>query len=235
MKHLYVFCEGATERGFCNKLLYPYFLPRNVIVDTIQVAHSRRHGRVHRGGIPARFSILHDDIGDLLKLHQQRPDVYFTTMIDLYKLPGDFPGKAAHTRIPENPTPYVVALEQAFAETISDPRFIPYIQLYEFETLLFVDPDAFRISFDDCDQAIERLKIIAHSFTSLEHINDGQPTAPSKRIIDLIPEYDADKATAGPDIAEFIGLPRLRNACPHFGTWIDTLEETLKAEIGGDR
>jgi hypothetical protein len=156
-------------------------------------------------------------------------------MIDLYGLPGDFPGLAEHTRIRENPIPYVEALEKRLEETIDDRRFIPYIQLHEYETLLFTDPDAFAFSFDGRDRAIQSLKDIAGSFPSIEHIDDGQPTAPSKRIIDLIPEYDADKATAGPDIAEFIGLPRLRKACPHFGTWIDALEEKLKAEIGGDR
>jgi len=79
-------------------------------------------------------------------------------MIDLYKLPMDFPGKAANTRVPENPTPYVEALEKEFAKAINDRRFIPYIQLHEYEALLFVDLDAFAISFDGQERAIEALK-----------------------------------------------------------------------------
>jgi hypothetical protein len=224
VKHLYVFCEGATEQGFCNQVLSLHLLPLNIGVHTIPVAHSRHHQRIHRGGVPTHFSVLHDDIGDLLKLHQRRPDVYFTTMIDLYGLPGDFPGRAAHTRIPGNPTPYVEALEREFEATINNRRFIPYIQIHEYEALLFADPDAFRIAFENIDQAIARLKAIADSYPSVEHINDGRSTAPSKRIFEEVPKYETNKATAGPDIAEFIGLPRLREACPHFDAWVTRLE-----------
>ena len=53
---------------------------------------------------------------------------------------------------------------------------------------------------------------------------DGKTTAPSKRIIALLPEYEARKADAGPDIAEFITLPILRQQCPHFDAWLSKLE-----------
>ncbi len=145
-------------------------------------------------------------------------------MIDLYGLPRDFPGMTENTRIPENPTLYVEALERAFAHVINDRRFVPYIQLHEFETLLFADLDAFDGKFNDVGSAIQTLKRIASSFPSVEHINDGQPTAPSRRIIGRIPEYEAEKVTAGPSIAKKIGLYRLREACPHFGAWVTRLE-----------
>ncbi len=60
----------------------------------------------------------------------------FTTMFDLYALPDDFPGYEAAKAIGE-PYARVAALETAFAEAINDSRFIPYIQLHEFEALLF--------------------------------------------------------------------------------------------------
>lgn len=60
----------------------------------------------------------------------------FTTMFDLYALPDDFPGYETAKAIGE-PYVRVAALETAFAEAINDGRFIPYIQLHEFEALLF--------------------------------------------------------------------------------------------------
>ena len=46
----------------------------------------------------------------------------------------------------------------------------------------------------------------------------------SKRIISVIPEYGGRKASAGPDIAEFIGIPAIRAKCPHFKLWLAQLE-----------
>jgi hypothetical protein len=80
-----------------------------------------------------------------------------------------------------------------------------------------------RNSFDDCDTAIEKLKTIAREFPSIEHINDGEATASSKRIISLIPDYESRKSSAGPDTAEYIGLAEIRSKCPHFNGGMNRL------------
>ena len=72
---------------------------------------------------------------DILRFLAQEKsnDVFFTTMIDLYAIPNDFPGLEAAEKLRHSPTKRVEALEQAFAQDISDWRFIPYIQLHEYE------------------------------------------------------------------------------------------------------
>ncbi len=46
MKGLVVFCEGPTERGFCNQLLRPHLFPRHDgTLHTILIAHSKHHGQ----------------------------------------------------------------------------------------------------------------------------------------------------------------------------------------------
>ena len=90
--------------------------------------------------------------------------------------------------------------------------------------MLYAEPDAFRIAFENCESEIEQLKTMAASAPSIEHINDGEQTAPSKRIIDILPEYDGRKSSAGPDIAEYIGVATIRSKCPHFDEWLTTLE-----------
>jgi hypothetical protein len=223
VKTLYVFCEGLTEQGFCNRVLAPHLYTVGFLhVPTIRVAFSRHHGVVHRGGV-GRYEPLRRDILHTLKSRRDR-DVFFTSMLDLYRLPRDFPGRTENTRNPDDPRPYIEALEAAFGNDISDLRFVPHLQLHEYETLLYADPEAFRVSFDDCEKAIAALKEIVAAFPTIEHINDGDPTAPSKRIIELLPAYEGLKATAGPDIAELIGLPVLRAKCPHFDAWITRLE-----------
>jgi hypothetical protein len=223
VKELYVFCEGPTEQGFCDQVLRPHLLTFDCCIHTIKVAHSRHHGILSRGGI-GKYETLRFDIQSTIKSRKQNEGVYFTTMIDLYGLPADFPGKAGSVRNPQNPRPYCEALEQAFSDDVKNVRFVPHLQLHEYETLLFSDPDAFAYSFDNCAGAIAGLKRIAAEFQDIERINDSELTAPSKRIIGLLEAYEGLKPTAGPDIAEYIGLDTLRQKCPHFSDWIWRLE-----------
>lgn len=102
--------------------------------------------------------------------------------------------------------------------------------------MLFADPEAFRISFENCDARIQKLLAIVVSVKNIiENINDGQHSAPSKRIIEVIPEYAGRKSTAGPDIADSIGIATIRSKCPHVHEWLLQLETIPWAEeFAGD-
>lgn len=226
MKELYIFCEGQTEQGFCSRVLQPYFFPRHDgLIHTIRIAHSRRKGRISRGGVN-KYQIIKDDMLRSFSEHQ-RPQVMFTSFIDLYALPHDFPGYAQNTRNPDNPRPFVEALEAAFQNDIPDTRFIAYLQLHEFETFFFADPDALRIAYDQIDSAVKELQDVAEKAGDIETINDSRETAPSKRIIKAIPAYEFDKTTVGPDLAEYIGMQKLISACPHFADWVERIANRL--------
>jgi len=114
--------------------------------------------------------------------------------------------------------------QDTFGIDINHHRFLPNLQLHEYETLLLADPEAFRVSFENCDDEIEQLKALAASKSCIEDINDQPATAPSKCIIAIIPEYKGLKASAGPDIAKSIGIRAIRDKCPHFDRWISQLE-----------
>lgn len=226
-KHLVVFCEGQTEQGFCVQVLQPHLFPQgDGTVYTLPVGEKDHHHcyglgtkKKYQGAKGVRQFIL-----NTIK-NRQGKNVYFSTVFDLYSLPNDFPGKAANVRNPANPTPYVLALEQAFGQDINYNRFIPNLLLHEYETMLFTDPDAFRVSFENCDEEIDALKVIAGSKQTIEHINDGKETAPSKQIVKVFGEdrYRGRKSSAGPDIAAAIGLAKIRAACPHVDSWLKTI------------
>jgi hypothetical protein len=229
---LYVFCEGPTEQNFCNRVLQPTLFPNHTgIVRTIQIANSRKGGVTYRGGIrsypPVKTDITNQINGN------SRPNVFFTSMIDLYALPNDFPGRQDTELNPLYPHVYIQALEEAFGNDINDARFVPYLQLYEYETLLFSHIESFRYSFEDCDAQIGQLQQIIDSVQSIEHINDGAQTAPSKRLIQVFPEYAGLKTTAGVDIAEYTGIDVLREQCPHFNRWIERLLQLWAEEVQG--
>lgn len=228
MKQLNIFCEGQTEQGFCTQVLQPHLFPQgDGLIHTLAVGEKDHHHlyglgtkKKYQGGKGVRQFLINTING------RQGKNVYFTTLFDLYALPHDFPGKTNNPRNAANPMPYVVALETAFGQDIDCYRFIPSLLLHEFETLLFADPDKFRVSFENCDEEIQLLKSIAASAPTIEHINDGKETAPSKQIIGVFGEdrYRGMKASAGPDIAAAIGLPKIRAACPHFDCWLKQLE-----------
>ena len=216
--------EGQTEEAFANQILSPYLAGFGVYVKARCVLTSRRRNIKHRGGIE-RYGQARKDIDAWIR-EDQNLDVRFTTMFDVYGLPTSFPGyRDAKQR--SDPYERVKVLEDALGEDISDRRFIPHFQLHEFEALLLSDPQKLDSQFDR-STGIRRLVDMVASFDSPELINDGNNTAPSKRIIGEIPEYEKMKPSAAPIVAEKIGLLTLRLKCKHFGEWLYKLETLNK-------
>ncbi len=73
----------------------------------------------------------------------------FTTMFDLYRMPRDFP-EYQNTETITDPYDRVCRLEHAIRVDLHDPRFIPYIQLYEFEALILAESETLLVQFPDC-------------------------------------------------------------------------------------
>ena len=151
-------------------------------------------------------------------------DVYFTTMIDLYALHSDFPGLDESRDLRFDPYKRVTRLEGRWQEATGDNRFIPFIQLHEFEAYLFVNVAAFAEFFEHPERGIAKLEKMAGDLDSPELIDEGQNTAPSKRIIAEFPAYSRLKTSVGPQMAALIGLPTIRSKCPHFDSWLSRLE-----------
>ena len=116
-------------------------------------------------------------------------------------------------------------MERAFASDINDRRFVPYIQLHEYEAYLFSDPAQFGFFYPHHERELASLKAIADAHVTPELINDGPDTAPSKRIIAAFPDYKGAKSVIGPSVAELIGLEVIRDKCPHFTAWLARLEQ----------
>lgn len=227
MTQLNVFCEGPTEQGFCVQVLQPHLFPNSEgIIHTLAVGE-KRHRHVYGLGSRAKYERIRKFIRNTIK-QRRGPNIFFTTLFDLYELPGDFPGKDANTYNAADPTRYVLALEAAMQDDIGYHQFISHLQLHEYETMLFAAPEAFKFAFEGCEAEVQQLTDIGGSVATIEHINQGRDTAPSKRIEKIIPEYKGRKSSAGPDIAEYIGLETIREKCPHVDHWVSRLESRLR-------
>ncbi len=221
MIRLHITAEGQTEQAFAKAVLAPHLAGFDIFADTrcVLTSKDKRAAKEYRGGL-LKYDQVQKDIQNWLR-EDKHPDCRFTTMFDLYALPDDFPGYAA-SQSKADKYKRVEMLEQAMRQDINDPRFVPYIQLHEFESLILADPQQLDWEYLEHDRSIANLKFMVEG-ENPELINDGPTTAPSKRILSEISEYD--KVTAGASVASRIGLQTLRQKCRHFNEWVTRLEQ----------
>jgi hypothetical protein len=228
MIRLHTVVEGQTEEEFVNSVLAVHLGAFDISTDARCVETGRHRARIYRGGLRS-YAHVKKDLTLWMK-EDRRPDAFFTTMLDLYALPKDFPA-FDDARRHSDPYHRVSHLEQAFADDLGHPRFVPYLQLFEFEALILTDPARFAERFAEHVDEIQALVALCAQFDSPELINDGEETAPSKRIVKVIPAYEGAKVSAGPIIADKIGLPMIRGKCRHFNAWLTKLENLVLSSL----
>jgi hypothetical protein len=221
--------EGKTERAFVNDYLAAHLGALGVFI------WARLPGRlVRRGGVHPWDAVRRDIVRTLA----ERRGRICTTMFDFYAMPGDWPGRAEAAGMPlENKGPHVEEamlndLAAHAGEGFRREVFMPYVQVHEFEALLFADTAVMAevLASTGAGSQAElnaRLHAVVEGAGWPEAINDHRDTCPSRRITAIAPAYR--KAVFGPLIAGRIGLEVLRKACPHFGHWVTRLE-SLGAE-----
>ena len=212
--------EGQTEFRFVKDVLYNHLQPFGIFCDVRSVLTSKEYKK--RGGI-TNYAKAKKDIQQWIK-HENSADRRFTTMFDFYALPDDFPGYSDAQRH-TNPYDKVKCIEEAFAKDMNDNRFIPYIQLHEFEALLYSNLDILLLEYEDKSKGIENLKIALSQSPyndNPELINDKKGTSPSHRILSQIPEYQKVSTVS---LLNLISIDVLRGKCSHFNEWLTKLEK----------
>lgn len=213
MKRLYILVEGQTEESFANEVLYPHFFALGAYINPIIVySKIRKRGKSYRGGVNS-YVTVRKQIEILL--FNDRSIHTLTTMFDLFHLPTDFPGMISESMFVD---PYVRVqhLESSMLSDINSPKYIPYLQLHEFESILLFKGDHFRKYYPPSVASC----VDQHITTHPELLNGTNP--PSYRILDCIPGYD--KVDSGSRFSKELGLTEIRAHCPHFDSWITTLE-----------
>jgi len=209
-----ILVEGQTEETFVRELLAPHLATLQVYLTARIIETSRGH----KGG-----AVSYGKIERQVRLWcLQDPSATVTTLFDVYGLPADFPGLAKWNGN-QAPAPQVGQLEANLAAGVSRPNLIPYLQLHEYEALLFSDLTAFR--YADVPQAvIDAWQADLAHYASPEEINNSPHSAPSKRLIARWPEYEHAKPLFGVLVALEIGLATIRAKCPRFDHWVTILE-----------
>ena len=229
MKRLHFLVEGPTEKEFVDNVLGPHLLNHGKLCDARLLTTNRdwSEGRFYKGGMISYGKLKYQLILAIKEDHAT--DSFFTTMLDYYGLPTGFPGlHTMHSTV--NPKVVVGNIEsallaemvRAFPSLHIASMFVPNIMCHEFETLLLSDCAQIAKYYIGYEANIQALANQVDQVGDPELINSSPNTAPSKRIISAIPEYD--KVTAGAIIAMDVGLCVLRQRCIRFNDWLSRLE-----------
>lgn len=216
MKKVLILVEGQTEETFVKRILAPYLVDKDIhLIPRILVTKEVKDGPNFKGGMPKYEAVK----GDILRLLGDSSASAVTTMFDYYGLKNDFPGFVSRSGDCYNK---VKQIEEALLADINDDKFIPYIQLHEFEALLFSSPEAITDVLGASAEQKLKIKQIKEEINNPEEINERPNTCPSKRILDIFPEYT--KVLYGSLISGAIGVGQLKKECKHFNSWVVSLE-----------
>ncbi|MDR2572479.1 MAG: DUF4276 family protein [Oscillospiraceae bacterium] len=206
MKNLIICCEGKTEELFIEKILTPYLADFGLYVTQKGMK-----------GVSDYKQIKTFIIGYC----KSNPTALVTTMIDYYGAARSLPGFNAemgdiYTR--------TKTIEEAVQNDLQLQNLIFNLTLHEFEGYLFSNTSAFA---DIASKSqLDELTNIRNRHDTPEHINDKYETAPSRRILKVLPKYQ--KLQNGILIAENITVDGISAECYHFANWIDKLTAWAK-------
>ena len=205
VKKVLILAEGDSEEKFIKEILSPHFKDKHIYLIPKNL----------RG--VSTYKKMKQEIHTLLK---DSSATIVTTMIDLYRIPSDFPNKAQATTLAYEEK--IKNLEESFFKDIEKSNFLPYLQLHEFESLLFSDVSQFEKIPTVGQSKVKQLHKILNSLKP-EEINELPNTAPAKRITNIVGDIYR-KPLHGIIIAKAIGLVKMREECPHFNQWITSIE-----------
>ena len=219
MRRVIILCEGQAEEQFVNRILSPYFVSQNIFTTPV-ILPTKRYvsGGRERGGVSSYAKIANE-----LRLLCSDKNAYITTMLDYFRLPSDTPSMN-HQRT--DTYQHVAEIEAAIDEDIHCQNCHANLIVHEYEALLFSEPSAFACIADNV--AVRRITEIRASFGTPEDINSSPEAAPSKRILQIKPDYR--KVTQGIEIAELIGINKIIASCPQFAEWISKIKSVWPRE-----
>jgi len=216
LRRIIIICEGQTEQEFCKNILNEHFLNKSIYIQAPIVKKTA-------GGIVGWNALKKQIENHLL----QEKEIFVSTFIDYYGIcqKHQYPQwQEIHKTAGKSKSQIIDSLEQAMKDDIESQlqsRFIPYIQLHEFESLLFNNIQAFEKCFskEEFSNKQELIEVL-RNYQNPEEINTENP--PSCRLKRVIKGYK--KVLMGNFLALEIGLNNIRNKCPRFNNWINKLE-----------
>lgn len=217
MSRVVVVCEGETEEEFIRDVVAPAFFSMGFYLEPQMVETSPGF----RGG-----SLNYDRVRPHLRnTLRQRSAPIVTTLFDLYKLDKRFPGYEQSLAITDLAQRLDLLRRELHADIVAvagcqPDRFIPYIQPYEFEALLFSDIPTLTQFEPGWLNASDALFAARAAADSPEHINSRPDNKPAAHLERELKKPGYRKRRHGPVIAQKIGLAKIEQECSFFAAWL---------------
>lgn len=214
MKRIGIIVEGQTEQEFVSSILAPYLYAQGVgLVFPIRV----RTSAMGRGGF-VNYEHLKNDI--LRVLSSKDSNLVVSMFVDYFRIPKKYMPGYEKWKDEQNHFRQVAMMETEIGNDIADRRFVPYIQMHEFEALLFSSNAGVEKYWPSQEKCQQVAKVMA-SFDNPECINTSPKGAPSKRLLAISPDYQ--KVLDGNIFALEIGVETILSQCPRFAAWVQQL------------
>ncbi len=221
-----VVAEGKSECIFIRRILAKYFL-RHSGVRIILHAVQNETSYGYFGGV-VNYPKL---VQNIIKQLEYHPFSYVTTFIDFYGLATiAFPFYEQVFEHSSDPYTQVAKLESILSHAVNNrKRFIPYLQLHEFEALYFADYERF-LKIDPSWSKKQKHKIleIVEKNPNPELINNSYDTAPSKRLRNILHYHKVQHTDLYQNAMRGQAsqvVDHMRYKCPHFNEWIKKILE----------
>lgn len=215
----YIVCEGQTEETFIRDVISPILARQQIFLTARLISTSKNN----KGG-----ALTYERVKRFVINSLKEEDVFITTFFDLYAVDNGFPC-FSESQKQSDVYRKVACLEQAFKDDIVknnssyESRFLPYIQPYEFEGLLFSDIAKLTEIESAWVRATNDLQAIRDDVETPEHINDGYETKPSARLGKFLQTPNYRKTLHGTLAIQAIGIDKLLAECRHFSGWYSQL------------
>ncbi len=208
--------EGQTEYQFVGQVLRPYLAGFEVFVIPAIVKTKHTHWGTWEKGGSLRYPIFKKKLMDLLRNKSRTT----TMMFDLYGLSSDFPNRDVSTGSLSRTA--AVDIQNGIHDDLGNPvNFIPFVVRHEFEAFIFAsDVELPRIISASASQRL-RFEKLCRQFVCPEDIDNSPTSAPSRRIVEIFPNYN--KVVHGVATVKGIGIEIIMKQCPHFHAWVQQI------------
>ena len=176
MTRLCIICEGQTELGFVKNLLVPHLQTFGIDAYATPLTAGPKQQRGGNVSVPRLAKHIRN------KYHNVD---FTTTLVDYYGF------KNIKGRSKKQLEQDILNQAQSLIGQRFNAHYVrPYVQMHEFEALLFSDISKFELLSDNWNNESQtRLQRVCNAFATPEHINNGIQTAPSKRLDNIFPGY----------------------------------------------
>ena len=199
--NLAISVEGPTEVNFVKHVLIPWLKQTNPNVFIKEIS-------LMRGGIS-----LSSVRKEWKKLTHGKQYDKVTSLYDFYGF--DNKGGCKDNK----------SLQKLILDDLSNfqkKKIIPYVQMYEFEGLLFSEPMEIGNILADDNAGIWANTVLKGSRKGPETINNSYATTPKHRLEE---NTNYIETTHGHLIAKAIGIEKIKEECPNFKEWVEILEK----------